>query len=485
MLAFQDTWIWLAAMYLFLGGLSAGTFLAAGTLSIFRYRRFRKVWRTAFLVAPALLAAGLVFLVFELVKPGKVLVFWQSFSNTSSWMTWGAWMALVCVLLFLLCGILELPGPSGWLSDALGDFPFARERIKTALVALSMAGATFITIYTGMLLYWATGVPFWHSAWLPILFCVSAISAGVSLTIVISGACGLLRQISRRTQRTISAVGFALTTVETIVLTVYVAAVQQGGAFPFAAQAEAALASAQLLTNGTFAPVFWIVVMGMGLTVPAVAYFIGIIRRRGIPAAILISCALLSIVGDAALCGGGRYDRIIDGLRRLMPDKSEFPQEFHGGFGLMTHSGIPKPQYYAMRMMHDLEDQRLDLGTGATDGEIGAAAFIGKNKMQVLLFRQNMKNRNLPKEKVAIRVEMDAAPKVVTLERIDEEHGNPLALWEAWGSPEELTAAQREEMLRKTVVEKETAAYRYENGCVLLEAELDVNDVYLFTIQTQ
>ena len=297
----QSTWIWPAALYLFLGGLSAGTFLAAGAMCVLRYRRFRKVWRIAFLAAPAMLAAGLGLLVFELVKPAQILVFWQSFSNGSSWMAWGAWAALLCVIVFLVCGIFELPGPSGWLSDVLGGVPFLRERVKTVLVGLGIAGAAFITVYTGMLLFDAGGVPFWHTAWLPALFCISAINAGASLTIIIAGTAGLIRQISRSTQRTISAIGFGLTTAETIAISIYLAVIQAGNIFDHPAQALAATTSAQLLTSGAYAPVFWILVMGLGLTVPMVVYLLGIVRHRGLPVPMLLACCIFSIVSDAVL----------------------------------------------------------------------------------------------------------------------------------------------------------------------------------------
>ena len=52
-------------------------------------------------------------------------------------------------------------------------------------------------------------------------------------------------------------------------------------------------------------------------------------------------------------------EEIIDGssvwcFSDIFEEFSEFPQEFHGGFGLLTHSGIPKPQYYALKMLAEL-----------------------------------------------------------------------------------------------------------------------------------
>ncbi|WP_162307067.1 GH39 family glycosyl hydrolase [Schaedlerella arabinosiphila] len=180
-------------------------------------------------------------------------------------------------------------------------------------------------------------------------------------------------------------------------------------------------------------------------------------------------------------------EKIIDGssiwcFSDIFEEFSEFPQEFHGGFGLMTHSGVPKSQYYALKMLAELEDGRLELGEGATDEEIGAAAFTGNGKLQILLFRQKMKNLDMPKEKAKVRVELDQEPQSVFQERIDEEHGNPLKVWEEWGSPEDLKPGDKKTLISRTKVEKEAVVYRYEEGRLVLEAELGVNDIYLFTV---
>lgn len=166
----------------------------------------------------------------------------------------------------------------------------------------------------------------------------------------------------------------------------------------------------------------------------------------------------------------------------IFEEFSEFPQEFHGGFGLMTHSGIPKPQYYALKMMAGLSENRLDLGEDTTDGEIGIAAFSDEKKIQVLLFRQKMRNLELAKEQAVVRIELDEEPKGILMERIDEEHCNPLKTWEKMGSPEDLRLSERDALIEQTKLEKESVEYQYENGSVILTAELGVNDIYLFTI---
>ncbi|MCM1121891.1 MAG: hypothetical protein NC416_04855 [Eubacterium sp.] len=167
----------------------------------------------------------------------------------------------------------------------------------------------------------------------------------------------------------------------------------------------------------------------------------------------------------------------------IFEEFSEFQQEFHGGFGLMTHSGIPKPQYYAMKMLADACENRIDLGEEATAGEIGIAAFMDSEKMQVLLFRQKMKNLDLPKEKADVKIELDWKPESVILERIDEEHCNPLKEWESMGSPTDLLPDELENILDKTKMQQEKLEYGYEGGEVEFSVELGVNDVYFITLK--
>ncbi len=149
---------------------------------------------------------------------------------------------------------------------------------------------------------------------------------------------------------------------------------------------------------------------------------------------------------------------------------------------MLTQSGIPKPVYHAMKMLADAGDQRIDLGGDATWGEIGIAAFKGNDAIQVLVFRQKMKNLDLPKEKVKIQVEIPNALSKVLLRRIDQEHGNPLLVWEQMGKPVDLNKTEVEDIIRKSAVTDEEWPYIYEDGMLNLQADLAVNDVYYFQI---
>ena len=114
---------------------------------------------------------------------------------------------------------------------------------------------------------------------------------------------------------------------------------------------------------------------------------------------------------------------------------------------------------------------------------IGYAAFRKGEATQVIAFRQKMKNLDLPKEKAEIFVETPKAPVSVTVRRVDEEHGNPLKLWEEMGSPVSLTPKEIHELTKQSAVCEENWDYSYAGGAVRLEIELGVNDVYMIEIK--
>ncbi len=160
-----------------------------------------------------------------------------------------------------------------------------------------------------------------------------------------------------------------------------------------------------------------------------------------------------------------------------------FVQEFYGCWGLLSQSGIPKPVYYGMKLLADAPDTRLDLGPDATDGEIGIAAFTDEKETHVLLFRQKMKQLDLPKEECVVQIELPTRPQNVSLQRIDEEHGNPLKLWEEMGKPDYLNRAEVESIKQRSTVIPEVWPFEWADGVLTIRADLGVNDVYGFVIQ--
>ncbi|MCL2494605.1 MAG: glycosyl hydrolase [Oscillospiraceae bacterium] len=159
-----------------------------------------------------------------------------------------------------------------------------------------------------------------------------------------------------------------------------------------------------------------------------------------------------------------------------------FPEEFHGGFGLMTQGGVKKPAFHGMKMLADAGPARYEL-PGALDGEIAMAAFRGETETQVLLIRQKMKNLfELPKEQAQVEIELAHEPQRVYLQRIDETHCNPLKLWEAMGSPQVPTPAQLAQLQTKSAMIDEELPCEWQEGKLSFQVALGVNDVYFVRV---
>ncbi|SHO45275.1 GH39 family glycosyl hydrolase [Anaerocolumna xylanovorans] len=167
----------------------------------------------------------------------------------------------------------------------------------------------------------------------------------------------------------------------------------------------------------------------------------------------------------------------------IFEEMHQFKEEFHGGFGLQTIHGIPKPTYYAFKLLSEVGNERYILETDITDQEIGVAAFKTEREVDILLFRQNMKQIDLPKEPVNLVLELQSIPSCVKLQRIDEDHCNPLKIWESNGSKPDLTAKEVEEIKKLSCLIEEDLDYKYEDGKLTCNVEMAVNDIYHIKIK--
>lgn len=183
-----------------------------------------------------------------------------------------------------------------------------------------------------------------------------------------------------------------------------------------------------------------------------------------------------------------KVDQIVDGssiwcFSDIFDEMHMFVESFHGGFGMLTIDGIPKPVFNGMKMLKMAGNTRLDLGEDVYDQEVFTAAFEKEYKLQILLVRQKMKQENLPAEHVELSISCEKKPEAVILYRIDEEHANPLKLWEKDGRPAELNAFEVARYKEAAEMRPEKMPYIYKNGVLKLTAEMKVNDLYFIEIE--
>lgn len=166
----------------------------------------------------------------------------------------------------------------------------------------------------------------------------------------------------------------------------------------------------------------------------------------------------------------------------LFEELHPFPEEFHGGFGMLTQSGIKKPLFHALKLLGGVGDRRYIL-PDVRDGGVDAAAFQSETGRQIVLTRLALQPADAPEETAVIRVQADSAPSRVTLCRIDETHGNPLHSWELLGAPAVPTPAQAREIAEASALCEEPLPYTYADGVLTCAVGLNENDVCFIRIE--
>lgn len=294
MVELQDTWSWLPAIYLFLGGLSAGAFLSVAFLKLAHPGKFAKTVVGGMWIAVAALAIGLFALVAEVEKPLQAMILFQSFVNPTSWMTIGAWILFVSFIVFLLNAICATDQISEWLAKSWKAYAGIREKAAKVLAIVGAPLALAVAIYTGILLGAAPAIPLWNTWLLPVLFTVSALDTGLAAVLIL--AAFVERDAAFEPIRNLfEKVVIGLVVLEGLVLVAFVTSMQGAGIN------EAV--SVGILTQGELSVQFWLLVVVVGLVAPLAAAIVQLVmaRRRTDRQA----AAALPVAGGACALVGG------------------------------------------------------------------------------------------------------------------------------------------------------------------------------------
>lgn len=270
----QVIWGWQPALYLFLGGMGAGAFVAASIVYLMDRTSHKRTICAAMWAATICLGVGLLLLLSELIHPLRGLLLWQSFSNFSSWMAVGAWVVLAAVMVFGLSALLS----TGKFSSAEGTIAVVRKVLAIGGVFLGFG----VAAYTGILLMTAPGIPLWNTAILPFLFTVSALDTGVALVEIIAVVNAKKEPLAARPHRFLSISVVVLVVLELIVLFFFIQTMLAGnkGSTMSLSSALTAVQSIALLTDGSLSPFFWGLVVVCGLILPLAVAITGLLLQR-------------------------------------------------------------------------------------------------------------------------------------------------------------------------------------------------------------
>ena len=275
-------WGPMIAWYLFLAGASAGAFLTSAFVEV-KYPESVKMRVAGRIIAPIFLGIGLVMLMLD-AEAGlhNPLRFFWLIANPGSVMTLGVYFICVFMPVALVSALLEVlkkPVPK-WLTWVGIVFAFA------------------VAAYTGFLLGVVKAFPLWNNAVLPILFVVSALSAGLAATSLV----GLLVDRERFEQMwLIKKSHVILSAIEMVVLFTMLVIVS-AGSFEGAASVSSLIA-------GQYAPAFWGGIVILGLVAPFCieGYPVFIAKRVETSTTSLV----VSLIGEAGVLVGGFLLRLL------------------------------------------------------------------------------------------------------------------------------------------------------------------------------
>lgn len=318
----QNVWGWQPALYLFLGGVGAGAFIAA---MVAYFKNGQKKNSTVFAsvcAAAVCLVVGLLLLLSELITPARGLMMWQSFSNLSSWMTIGAWVVFAAVIVFILEAICLWDRAIAFVSKGNSSFGEAMPTMARVLGIVGCVLAFCVAAYTGILLMSAPGVPLWNTILLPCLFTVSALDTGIALVEVIAFVNRKKESLGEATVLLLNRGVVALVAVELVVLAALLISMTMAPAGESHTAAVAAQ-SAALIFKGELAPWFWILVVALGLAAPLVASFVTLRASGEKPHIAGLAGAMGALIGGCALrfiimLAGLHADPVIDTIVQLM-----------------------------------------------------------------------------------------------------------------------------------------------------------------------
>ena len=258
----QREWGWLVITYLFLGGAGAGLFLAALYMT--------HPWGEA--LGLVLLVLGTLFLMLDLGRPER---FWRAFFRArTSWISRGCYFIAALVLLGALNVLIESTGKD-------------LSALATLVRVGAAAAAVAVMIYTGFVLSPSAAIPFWNSAFFPVIFFAYSLLAGIDFLILASPVLPSPAIDVAHLEK----IQFGLVLL-CLLLVMSHLSVMSGSA-------TAARKSIQLLTRGKWAVLFLGGVIGVGLILPLLLAW-PIFRQTGFQTVFAITAvlALLRLFGD-------------------------------------------------------------------------------------------------------------------------------------------------------------------------------------------
>lgn len=250
----EEIWGWLIVIYLFMGGLGAGAFLTSFAAGRGWIGNSPALQRVGYFISGPIVAVGTLLLVFDLgqgLKKPWLLI--GLIMNLRSVMTWGVYILACFIVVGLIVGFLT------WKKKVVP---------KVFLYAgafLALATGT----YTGLLVAVVKGVPFWNTYLMPVLFVVSALSTGMSITSIVSA---VIEKGQKTDELKVCKTHIVLVGSEVVLLLAIFASMLSGR------HGVVGIESANMILSGSLSLAFWILLVAVGLILPLAVFIMNYIK---------------------------------------------------------------------------------------------------------------------------------------------------------------------------------------------------------------
>ncbi len=310
-------WGWQVAVYLFLGGLVAGLMIISGVRLLVMKPKERHALVCCTigpLIGLVLLSLGMFALFLDLEHKVHVWRLYLTFQVTSP-MSWGSWILLLVYPALIANALAHLPEAIPALARRFpllvtwSDYILARTRLVVAIGFTNVVVGAALGIYTGILLGTLGARPLWNSAVFGPLFLLSGLSTAAALlhgilVLVLPDeerpefADFLLSTLARwsearpldtRVAPTLAAADNSFLTIELTLLGLFLIGLLTSN--------QAQQQAAHLLLGGPYSAVFWVFIVGLGITIPLALQFLELrhrIRHTLVPA-VLVLCGGLAL----------------------------------------------------------------------------------------------------------------------------------------------------------------------------------------------
>ena len=186
--------------------------------------------------------------------------------------------------------------------------------------------------------------------------------------------------------------------------------------------------------------------------------------------------AAKSILDNIGIVDGYSYWTFTD----IFEEQAQIPGEFHGGFGMQTIHGIPKPVYHTFEFLHQLGTERVPITP--EQETVGFVATRKGNGYRLVGYNYNIPEDGISSQPVRIVVKNKPC-KMVKATLVDSKHGNTCQKWAEMGSPVYPNDSELEQLSQASATPSETLPFSQNGNDSVIEFTLAPDAVILLDIE--